>query len=422
MRNRSSLARRIMTACAGGALVLGASVVAVGGAQAAPRVGSLTLTPATGNESTALSASLSAPCPAGSAFLVGYLSGPQFSGEAVLQGIRSVDTSLFVSSLFKDVFAEQAVAAPEGEYTVRFACVGDDAFTETGEYSQKVVFTPRGGTNNATYATVQPGTQTTLAAPAPAQPVAQGTSVTLTATVDGGDEGVPTGSVEFKRGSTSIGSATLNGTGVATLATTALPAGTNSLTATYVPGGANALPASTSAAQDFVVAGPTTISGTAKVGVRLTCNATSGGTKTYSWTRNGAATSVTTSSVVVPSSWFNTTITCAVRTSVGSASVTRASTGVKVGLGAAPVATKKPSISGTLKVGKRLTCARGTWSPTPSSYKYQWLRGSTKLSNKTASTYITVAADKGKLISCQVTALSSGRANGVAKSAAKKIS
>jgi hypothetical protein len=56
-------------------------------------------------------------------------------------------------------------------------------------------------------------------------------SVTLTSTVAGAS-GTPTGTVTFFSGSTSLGTATLSG-GVATLTTTALPAGTDSITAVY---------------------------------------------------------------------------------------------------------------------------------------------------------------------------------------------
>ena len=76
-------------------------------------------------------------------------------------------------------------------------------------------------------------TTTTLSAPASA---AAGASVTLTATV-ASTAGVPAGSVTFFSGSTSLGVGSLNGSGVATLATTALPAGTDTATATYAAAG-----------------------------------------------------------------------------------------------------------------------------------------------------------------------------------------
>jgi hypothetical protein len=79
-------------------------------------------------------------------------------------------------------------------------------------------------------------TDTTNAlAVAPVSPTVFGQSVALTSTVaavaPGG--GVPTGSVTFLDGATSIGSGALNGAGVATASTTTLAVGTHSLTANY---------------------------------------------------------------------------------------------------------------------------------------------------------------------------------------------
>jgi hypothetical protein len=51
--------------------------------------------------------------------------------------------------------------------------------------------------------------------------------------------------VIFKKGSTSIGTGTLNASGVATFSTTTLPRGSHSITAVY--GGSSAFEASTSA-------------------------------------------------------------------------------------------------------------------------------------------------------------------------------
>ena len=52
----------------------------------------------------------------------------------------------------------------------------------------------------------------------------------LTATLSGGDQ--PTGSVDFRLGSTDLGSAQVSN-GVATLSTTALPPGADQITAVY---------------------------------------------------------------------------------------------------------------------------------------------------------------------------------------------
>ena len=84
-------------------------------------------------------------------------------------------------------------------------------------------------------------TSTSLNAPASAS---YGASVTLTATVTS-TAGMPAGNVTFYNGSTSLGVGTLNGSGVATLTTTALPAGTDTATATYAAAGNFAASSST---------------------------------------------------------------------------------------------------------------------------------------------------------------------------------
>lgn len=82
-----------------------------------------------------------------------------------------------------------------------------------------------------------PVASTTLLASAP-DPSVFGQSVTLTATVSGG-AGVPTGTVNFLDGATTIASnVALNGAGVATFSTSAFTVGTHNLTANYSGSGA----------------------------------------------------------------------------------------------------------------------------------------------------------------------------------------
>ena len=74
-----------------------------------------------------------------------------------------------------------------------------------------------------------PPTVTLIASPSPSS---YGQSVEMTATVSSGAPGIPTGTVTFKNGTTSLGTATLSG-GTAVKATTKLPLGSSALTATY---------------------------------------------------------------------------------------------------------------------------------------------------------------------------------------------
>ena len=66
-------------------------------------------------------------------------------------------------------------------------------------------------------------------------PSVWGQTVTFTATVSAASPGAgtPTGTVTFKDGAATIGSASLNGSGVATLSTSSLPVGSHSISASY---------------------------------------------------------------------------------------------------------------------------------------------------------------------------------------------
>src|SRR5207247_673526 len=77
---------------------------------------------------------------------------------------------------------------------------------------------------------------------------------------------------------------------------------------------------------------------------------------------------------------------------------------------AAPVNTAPPTISGTPTVGQTLTASTGTWSNSPTSYAYQWLRCNTSggscvnVSNGALKTYTLVGADAGHTMRVAVTA------------------
>ena len=76
----------------------------------------------------------------------------------------------------------------------------------------------------------------------------------------------------------------------------------------------------------------------------------------------------------------------------------------------APVNTAPPVISGTPQVGQTLTTTNGTWSNSPTSFAYQWLRcnaggnACVNVANGTARTYTLVGADAGRTIRVRVTA------------------
>jgi len=80
-------------------------------------------------------------------------------------------------------------------------------------------------------------------------------------------------------------------------------------------------------------------------------------------------------------------------------------------VGAPPVNTAAPTISGTAQQGSTLTAASGTWSGTPPpSYAYQWQRcdatgaNCAAISGATTQAYVAVVADVGATLRVAVTA------------------
>jgi hypothetical protein len=142
-------------------------------------------------------------------------------------------------------FAVTATSSLGSSYPVTISVVSGPAtisggtVTVTGVGTVLLQATQAGGGNydpataTQSFQVTPAPTTTSLSGPASA---ALGASVTLTATVTS-TAGTPAGSVTFYNGSTSLGVGTLNGSGVATLSTAALPVGTDTATATYAAAG-----------------------------------------------------------------------------------------------------------------------------------------------------------------------------------------
>jgi hypothetical protein len=74
----------------------------------------------------------------------------------------------------------------------------------------------------------------------------------------------------------------------------------------------------------------------------------------------------------------------------------------------APANTVAPVVSGDPTEGETLSCTTGTWTNSPSSYAYQWLRDDVEIGGATSSTYDLVFADIDAMVSCEVTATNAG--------------
>jgi len=90
---------------------------------------------------------------------------------------------------------------------------------------------------------------TTSALTSSLNPSTYNTSVTFTDTVTSSAGGIPSGTVTFKDGATTLGASSLDATGKATLATAALLPGTHSISATYAGSGTYATSTSNTVAQ-----------------------------------------------------------------------------------------------------------------------------------------------------------------------------
>lgn len=71
-------------------------------------------------------------------------------------------------------------------------------------------------------------------------------------------------------------------------------------------------------------------------------------------------------------------------------------------------ASRLPSIGGTVQVGKTLTANRWTWTPTPTTVKYQWRLDGRSVSGATSQIWKVPATAKGKTVSVAITGSKAG--------------
>ncbi len=315
----------------------------------------------------------------------------------------------------------------------------------TGTTDYTAIFTPTvgsadiGSTGSLSYLVgTGPATTTTTLTASPASPVNQGSSVTLTATEVASDSTNPAGSVQFFDGTSSLGSQAVNNSGVAALTTTKLPptgpAG-EPLTATFTPTNTSGYSGSTSSALTYTVnpiaAKPTLSSSKPQAGKSETCNEgtlASGVTATYTWLANGTKQIGSGKAFTVPGTAYNQQLSCKVTVSDGGGtpnSATSASAKVARGGKLTPLKHKGPSLSGPHKVGKTEKVNPGNWNDPGASkvsFTYQWLLNGKVIKHATKSSLKLTKADKGKKLSCRVTAHAAGFANGSATTSSVKVS
>ncbi|MYY10044.1 Tat pathway signal protein [Streptomyces sp. SID4919] len=140
----------------------------------------------------------------------------------------------------------------------------------------------------------------------------------------------------------------------------------------------------------------------------------------YQWKADGRAIAgATSSSYTVKGTYAGRKLTATVTARrSGWKDGTAATAAVTVAKGKAPKATKAPAITGTAKAGRTLKAAPGTWSPTATSYAYQWYANGARISGATKSSLVLKPAQRGKRITVKVTAHRTGHHSGAATSRA----
>lgn len=88
---------------------------------------------------------------------------------------------------------------------------------------------------------------------------------------------------------------------------------------------------------------------------------------------------------------------------------------------AAPLNTAAPKITGTPKVGAKLTAGPGAWTPEPASRTYQWQADGKPIAGATDATYTVPAELLGKKLTVVVTARITGAPSGTAASDAVTV-
>ncbi|GIF51165.1 Ig-like domain-containing protein [Asanoa ferruginea] len=237
------------------AALLGAASIAAGvlagiasPAQAAS-LGEVTLSQQSGsvNDTPIFASATSPACPTGygenAALRVGRPGGPYNNLAVALGGGGFDEAPVTVNSNRSFTTALGGVAPAAGEWWVIIECYSLTEGRHPDEFRTSIVVT---GDQWRIPVAEETGTALSIA---PTGGIERGQTATFTANVS---PATAAGTVEFKRGTSVIGSATVTN-GVATFATTALPVGTYQFTAAFTPADATAFKPSVSTASSFTI-------------------------------------------------------------------------------------------------------------------------------------------------------------------------
>jgi hypothetical protein len=330
-------------------------------------------------------------------------SGQMLTMTATVRGTGSTTPVGTVSFMNGSALLGTATLNGSGVATLTNSSLAAGTYSLTAQFAGNANFVS--STSAAASVTVNaPVTTTTTSLFAAPNPVITGQTLTLTATVEGTGIGSPTpgGTVSFLSGSTPLGNATLNASGVATLTLTTLAVGTYGITAQYA-GNANFLSSNSAAVTVTVSAqattGATTTSLTATpnpltIGQTLTLTATVQGSGS---TPPGGSVSFMNGSTPLGTGLLNSsgvaTLTLATL-GVGTYNVTAqyagnanflssASAAVSVTVSSLATTTSLTSSSNPVTVGQTLTLTATVQGPYTPDGTVSFLSGSTPLGTGT---------------------------------------
>ena len=344
-------------------------------------------------------------------------------------GLTDLGAATYDTGTGAATFTVNAPADGAHSYVAKFAP------TDTATYNSS----QSAALNYSVSAVGQEHTSTTISSTSPSGTADATATVSVTVQVADTDTPatkVTAGIVSVKKGTTVLGSGTVDGNGMFTATFTAgqyLTLGSNDLTADY--SGATAFQTSTTTAPTaYIVTAPTApvslvapgIS-TTRVGIAAICTpgAWSGAyAYTYQWFQRATASaswisvSSTSSTGVLPAALAGHQVKCTV-TAYNPGTATADSPVATVALGAASRATVRPKVLGTPIVGRTLRAYRGTWSPAATRYLYTWKIGKVVVSR--AATWKPALRYKGKYVTLTVLAVRVGYLTGTAVSARVRI-
>jgi hypothetical protein len=128
-------------------------------------------------------------------------------------------------------------------------------------------------------------------------------------------------------------------------------------------------------------------------------------TVTYQWTSNGAPIpGATEATYLIPPEQVGREVEVSVTATAadGTPLGTRASNNI-ADVYPAPMSSSAPVIAGTPTPWSTLSVNLGSWSPSPSSMSYRWLRDGKKIKGATGPTFVVRTKDRGHKISVRVT-------------------